>query len=75
MTTVYKIGQVIELFDQKLQVAVTPTGLQDCQQCEVHHLCSRRYEEISNRAKQFGTFGCTGLIGIHKHFKIWEQRK
>jgi hypothetical protein len=70
--SVFKHGDRIELFGKELRVCATPEGLQDCNQCQVHHLCSRNYADLKNFCAKHNCASCTELIGQRFHFKILE---
>ena len=63
------VGESISVFDRKLRVVESKTE-NDCNECEIHHLCNRDYLTLKKVCKELGGDTCADLIGIGKHFII-----
>lgn len=64
-------GEIVTVYGIKVKVVPTPNNKNnDCNECEIHHLCNRDYTKLKELCKMRGVDCCGQLIGIRRHFKI-----
>lgn len=69
ITPAIQEGEIVTLYGKKVKVVATKCD-NDCNECEIHHLCNRDYKELKNLCKMRGVDCCGQLIGVRRHFKI-----
>lgn len=63
------IGDTILLYGKKVRI-VERKEENICNQCQIHHLCNREYQEMREEFKRRGVKTCSELIGHDRCFEI-----
>ena len=69
MSPILKTGETTILYGKKVRV-VEQTCTNICNQCEIHHLCNRDYQQLRSAFKDKGVSNCGELIGADNCFEI-----